>query len=72
MLNVFPHFSITSYFNDKGISIDNDNYALSILLQWIWRSRIRNATDTDENRKIDLYLPSRRMRELLIKWFALS
>ena len=48
--------------------INKDFYALSILLQWIWRSRIRNIKDTPEQRKIDLYLPSSRMKRLLLEW----
>ena len=44
------------------INPDEDLFALSCMIQWIFRSRIR-----DENR-IELYIPSKRMRELLIKW----
>jgi hypothetical protein len=69
MLNVFPHYSLTRYFNNRGMQeINKDFYALSILLQWIWRSRIRNIKDTPEQRKIDLYLPSSRMKRLLLEW----
>jgi hypothetical protein len=39
-----------------------DDYALSEMLQWIWRSRIRN------NKSIDIYIPSKRMRDMLINW----
>ena len=71
LLNVFPHTSLTMYFNEKGLKeINKDKYALSILLQWIWRSRIRNIADSDENRKIDLYLPSRRMQHILMDWLS--
>ena len=73
LLNVFPHTSLTMYFNEKGLKeIDKDKYALSILLQWIWRSRIRNIADSDENRKIDLYLPSSRMKQILLNWLTLE
>ena len=72
MVNVFPHYSLVSYFNSKQMSgIDADVYALSTLLQWIWRSRIRNGNDSEANRKIDLYLPSSRMKEILNNWFDL-
>jgi hypothetical protein len=47
------------FFEKKGIRIDSDKYALSELLQWIWRSGIRNG------KEIDLYIPSKRMRDLL-------
>ena len=41
------------------IEIDEDGFALSELLQWIWRSQIR------QGKPIILYIPSKRMRELL-------
>lgn len=47
------------FFEQRDIEIDEDNYALSELLQWIWRSAIRNGEE------INLYIPSQRMRELL-------
>lgn len=50
------------FFNKRNIYIDQDKYALSEMLQWIWRSRIRK----DEN--IIIYLPSKRMRNLLINY----
>lgn len=69
LLNVFPHTSLTIYFNNKHLKEINSNYyALSILLQWIWRSRIRNLKDPDELRRIDLYLPSSRMKRILSNW----
>jgi hypothetical protein len=37
-------------------------WALSEMLQWVWRSAIRNG------QKITLYVPAIRMRELLIQW----
>ena len=42
--------------------MNEDLYSLSELIQWIYRSRIRNGE------KINLYIPSKRMRELLIDW----
>jgi hypothetical protein len=68
VLNVFPHTSLTMYIQDKGLSIDEDEFALQMLIQWIWRSRIRDYNKPDEDRKINLYLPSSRMRELLLAW----
>ena len=50
------------YFNQYNITINQDLYALSEMLQFIWRSAIR------DNKPINLYIPSRRMRELLIHW----
>lgn len=51
-----------NFFKAKGCDVDEDLYALSELLQWVFRSRIR------EGKSINLYLPSRRMRELFGKW----
>ena len=47
---------------EKTITVDDDLLAVSDLLQWIWRSRIRNG------QPISLYLPSSRMRSLLKAW----
>ncbi|MGG4042360.1 hypothetical protein [Bacillus smithii] len=51
-----------SFFQDNGVDVDEDLLAVSDLLQWIWRSRIRNGEP------IKLYLPSARMRSLLKAW----
>lgn len=51
-----------SFFQDNGVRVNEDLLALSDMLQWIWRSRIRNGES------ISLYLPSARMRELLEAW----
>ena len=45
-----------------GITVDEDKYALSIMIQWIWRSAIRDGE------KIYIYLPSSRMRRILTDW----
>lgn len=44
------------------INPDEDLYSLSFLIQWVFRSRIRN------NQPIAIYIPSKRMRELFIAW----
>jgi hypothetical protein len=53
---------IVGFFHDKGIKLNEELYAISELLQWVWRSAIR------DNQDITLYLPSSRMRDLFIKW----
>jgi hypothetical protein len=40
----------------------SDAYGLTELIQWIWRSRIRNG------QPITLYIPSPRMKRLLLDW----
>ena len=61
-LNVYPHVGITQFYSQHGIEMNQDKYALSELLQWIWRSSIRN------NEEIWIYIPSKRMRKLLSDW----
>lgn len=60
--NIFMNVSQKGYYNAHGIEVDEDLYALSTLVQWIWRSAIRDG------KEITIYIPSRRMRELLENW----
>ena len=53
---------IKQFFIDKNVTIDEDTWALSELLQWIFRSAIR------EHKEINIYIPSERMRSLLLEW----
>lgn len=50
------------FYQSNNIEVDDDEYALSTMVQWIWRSAIRNGEE------IRLYVPSKRMRELLQNW----
>lgn len=51
-----------NFFKFHGVNVNEDLLAVSDLIQYIFRSTIRNGNN------IELYLPSRRMRELLIKY----
>lgn len=51
-----------SFFRERGIDLNQDLWALSELVQWIWRGCIR------ENKEMNLYIPSYRMRDLLYRW----
>ena len=62
MVNRFADPNVTKFFSSKNIALNQDNFALSEMLQWVWRSAIR------DDKPINLYIPSRRMRELLINW----
>ena len=53
---------IKNFFLKHNVDVDEDGYALSEMLQFIWRSAIRNG------REIWVYIPSIRMRNLLKKW----
>lgn len=60
--NVFMNVNEKSFYNMRGIEVDEDMYALSIMVQWIWRSAIRDGEE------VYLYIPSRRMRTILLGW----
>lgn len=62
LINVYDHPYVIRWFKERGVTVDQDAFALSQLLQWIWRSAIRNGE------AVDLYLPSSRMRRLLTDW----
>lgn len=65
LVNVFENPDIKQWFASKQggqINVNQDAYALSTLLQWLWRFSIR------EGRDLYLYLPSERMRRLLNNW----
>ena len=62
LINRFPNSVQFNFFAKKGVNLDRDKFALSEMLQWIWRSGIR------DERKIELYMPSSRMRRLLVNW----
>ena len=61
-VNVFADVDTQLYFNNRGYTIDSDKLATSEMVQWLWRSRLRDG------KEIWLYLPSSRMRRLLYKW----
>lgn len=63
--NRFLQPFIKNFFVQHGISIDQDfeeRYALSEMIQFIYRSAIRVG------KPITIYVPSRRMRQLLEQW----
>lgn len=62
VFNRYMHPYESAFFQDRGIPINQDLLAVSDLLQWVWRSRIRKGEP------IRLYIPSSRMRSLLIAW----
>lgn len=62
MINRYVNPEIKLFFNSFKISIDESKFALSEMLQWIFRSQIRMDLP------INIYIPSKRMRELLEDW----
>lgn len=60
--NIYMNVDEKKFYAVHGIEVDEDRYALSVMVQWIWRSAIRDG------KKIYLYLPSSRMRRILNDW----
>jgi hypothetical protein len=61
-VNRYANPFIYQFFLKRDITIKQDEYAVTELIQWIWRSAIRNFED------INIYIPSQRMRVLLQKF----
>lgn len=59
-VHLTPHFK--TYFSFHKAPVDEKKYALSEMIQWVWRSAIRDG------KEIYLYVPSRRMRTLFVNW----
>lgn len=62
MVNRYMQPYVKNFFISNNINIDEDTWALSEMLQFMWRSGIR------EGKPITVYVPSKRMRTLLIEW----
>lgn len=62
LVNKYLNPYVKRFFETHDVKVDEDGYAVSELVQFIWRSAIR------QGKPINIYIPSRRMRELLIKW----
>ena len=62
LINRYYNPMINRFFTDKGVKIEEDIWALSELIQWLFRSAIR------EEKEVNLYMPSSRMRSLLKDW----
>lgn len=62
MCNRFVDPNLGKFFSSRGVSVNEDVFALSEMLQYIWRSAIR------DNNPICLYIPSKRMRQLMLDW----
>lgn len=60
--NRFPHVTVSTFLQDYGAEVDPNQFALSELVQWVWRSRIRDG------KPIQLCILSKRMRKLFQDW----
>lgn len=62
LINVYLQPEIRNYYLHRRFRIDENRHALSEMVQWIWRSAIR------DDKRINIFIPSSRMRNLLQKW----
>lgn len=62
LLNKYFNPCVRNFFIDNDVEVDDDAFAISEMLQFIWRSAIRDG------KEIWVYIPSSRMRSLLIRW----
>jgi hypothetical protein len=63
-INRYLNPFFVTFFKKKDIVLDQDKFALSELIQWVFRSAIRTGED------IWIYIPSQRMRELFTEWLT--
>ena len=61
-VNLYMNPIVKSFFTDRGIEISEDEWALSALIQFIFRGCVR------DKKEMNIYIPSERMRKLLIEW----
>ena len=60
--NVFMNVAEKRFYKKHGIEVNEDEFALSCMVQWIWRSAIRDGN------AVNIYIPSSRMRTILRNW----
>lgn len=63
MINRFMSPVENRFFKRFNVEVSEDNLALNDMIQFVWRSAVRNG------KPINLYIPSKRMRDLFIQWF---
>lgn len=61
-INPYMNPFMKRYFYSYGVEVKEDEYALSEMIQWVWRSAIRDGNE------IWIYIPSSRMRRLFSNW----
>ena len=62
MIDLYMVPVVKMFIESRGVKVDQDQFALSALVQWIFRSAIRDG------KPINLFIPSERMRGLLLDW----
>jgi hypothetical protein len=62
LVNKYINPYVKNFFISNNIKVYEDDYAVSEMLQFIWRSAVR------QGKHITIYIPSKRMRNLLQNW----
>lgn len=65
LCNRYPNVMLDGLFSAKGINLDKELFALSELLQFIFRTNIREVRST---KPVYVLVPNKRMRNLLADW----
>lgn len=63
-INRWPNTVVKAYMQEKGFPLNDDVFALSELVQWVWRSAIRDG------KPVNLCILSERMRKRFEAWLA--
>lgn len=64
-INLFMKPTTKSFFTDRGVEVSEDKWALSELIQFMFRGCIR------DKKEMHIYIPSQRMRDLLCDWLEI-
>lgn len=62
--NLYPNVAVVSYLRDMGCEVNQESYALNMLIQWLWRGCIRNGEP------MDVVLLSNRMSVIFKYWLT--
>ena len=60
--DLHPNVSVKAYLQDAGFDCDDKNYAINMIVQWLYRGAIRNQ------KPMRLCVMSKRMQKLLFEW----
>jgi len=64
IINRYMQPYLKNFFTTANIEVNEEEWALTEMLQFIWRSAVRDG------KEIYLYIPSSRMRDILTEWIA--
>ena len=62
LLNLYMNPLLYNFFSERGVKINTDLYATGEMIQWLYRSCIR------DDKPIKVFVPSIRMKRLLKEW----